>query len=164
MPVWTLLFSVQDAKQAISTTEINLPEATSETNATLMAVRLSQLISPLIAGEIVRVGISKEVDVSGLPAGELESDVEEGARFQFRTSGGHYTALRLAAFDEEFMLPGTENVDISDGTVSAFIAAMVNGVDLSAFGGSGTVQPCDKRGETVTELSFAREQFQGERG
>lgn len=163
---FTALFSIKDEKGKTSTTECNFPAATSLDDARLMAQEVAKLIDAQITGAIVRIGLVVQVDapagLNGSPA--ANSDVEEGARFQFRTVNGFYTAMRLPTFDEAKIVAGTTEVDLTDTDVTAFYTGMVAGIDLTGVGGSGTVSACDKRGEDIGALEFAKEQFLSSRG
>lgn len=163
--VWTVVLSVVDGKGALSSTEFNLPDATSHADARLMAGEMAKLIGPLVTGRITRIGLVQDVPVPGslTAAAQLMSDVEEGARFQFETVNGFTTAMRLATFDEGKIVSGSREVDLTDTAVTAFVNAMHSGIDLTAAGGSATVAPCDKRGEDINLLVSAREQFQSSR-
>lgn len=156
---WSVLISITDEKAKTSTTQANVPAATTAADAELFAQQLALLIDPLITGAITRVGISKSVPLPGglTAAAAANSDVEEGARFQFRTVNGFYSAMRLATFDEANIQAGSRAVDLT--AAAAFTTAMVDGIDITGVGGSGTIQPCDQRDEDLTALEFAREQF-----
>jgi hypothetical protein len=163
---YTIMISIQDEKGKTSTTELNVPPATAYDDVRIMAGQMATLIDSMISGAIIRIGIVDSVD---LPAGIAAapgagSDVEEGARFQYRTANGFYSAMRLATFDESRIVAGAATVDLTDADVAAFVTAMTDGLDLSGAGGSGTIQPCDKRDEDLTALEFAREQFLSSRG
>jgi len=159
------MFSIQDGKGKTSTTEINLPAATTLANAEVMAREVAKLINPIIAGAIVRIGLVRHVSLpTGLRAtAGANSDVEEGAPFQYRPANGLFSGLRLPTFDEANILAGTRTVNLT-GAVATFNTAMLSGVNLEPAGGTGTVQPCDKRGEDLVALEFAREQFLSSRG
>ena len=163
---WTILYSITDEKAKVSTTEVKLPSATTHADVVIFAQEMASLIDPLITGAITRIGITQEVALpSGLSASTAaNSDVEEGAKFQFRTNGGFYTSLRLATFDEANIVAGGREVDQTDADVAAFITAMTTGIDLTGAGGSGVVQPSDHRDDDVTALDFARELFLSSRG
>ena len=156
MGVWTAVYSIQDGKGETSTTEINLPGNLVLLSAQEAAGALGVLIQAMIGGVITRVSLQYAVtyDNGGISPAQF-SDVEEGARFQFRTQGGFYTALRIPTFDESRITSGGKNVDMTNADVAAFVDAMVDGVNVSL----GLVQPCDKRGDNIAALSFAREQF-----
>lgn len=163
---FVILYSIQDEKGSTSTTEVNIPGVTAFTDAVLFAQEMGKLINDLITGAITRIGIAFIVDLpAGLRAAPTAlSDVEEGARFQFATANNFYTGLRLPTFAEGNIVAGTQTVDEVDADVTAFVTAMVSGIDLTGVGGSGTIQPCDKREEDVTRLETAREQFLSSRG
>jgi len=159
---FSIIVSFRDNKNERSTTEINLPSGTAYDDVLLFAQEVVQLIDPLITGAIERVGIAATVDVSGLgltAAPTVGSDVEEGARFQFRTALNNFTSLRLPTFDEAAIVPGTREVSQVDTDVAAFLTAMESGIDLTGVGGSGTIQPSDKRDEDIITTQQAREQF-----
>lgn len=163
---WTILYSITDEKTKVSTTEVKLPAATAFADVEIFAAQMAALIDTLITGYISRIGIVYQV---ALPAGiaaaaGANSDVEEGARFQFRTTNGFFSGLRLATFNEGYIVAGSKAVDTADGDVAAFVAAMTDGIDLTGAGGSGTIQPSDARDEDLTALEFAREQFLSSRG
>jgi hypothetical protein len=163
---WTILYSITDEKAKVSTTEVKLPSATTHADVVIFAQEMASLIDPLLTGAITRIGITQEVSLpSGLSASAAaNSDVEEGAKFQFRTNGGFFTSLRLATFDEGNIVAGGREVDQTDTDVAAFITAMTTGIDLTGAGGSGVVQPSDHRDDDVTALDSAREQFVSSRG
>lgn len=161
MGIFSVLYSVIDAKNAISNTEIAVPDTFSLVQITSFATQMAALIDPLMKGKITRIGIVLAVTLPGglkaTPA--TDADVEEGARFQFNSAGGFYTGLRLPTFDEALIQPGTKVVDVFDADVLAFIGGMVSGLDV----GGVQVTPSDKRQADVVSLKSAVEQFQSSR-
>ncbi len=155
---WTLQFTLVDAKNETSTTEVNIPEQLLFDTVEATGQAFAALIDQLTTGAVTRITALHTIDLPGglTPLPDGASDVEEGARFQFKTANGFYTALRLPTFDEGRIVTGTKEVDQVDADVAAFIQAMVDGVSVAA---GPTVQPCDKRGEDIAQLTFAREQF-----
>jgi hypothetical protein len=161
MGIFSVLYTIKDAKNADSSTEIAVPDTFSLLQITGFATQMAALINATIKGQITRIGIVLSVT---LPAGlrtepDADSDVEEGARFQFNSVGGFKTGFRLATFDEAFIPSNTRSVDTTATEVAALIAAMNNGLVVSG----ATVIPCDKRGADVIGLSAAKEQFQSSR-
>lgn len=163
---WTILYSITDEKAKVSTTEVKLPSATAFADVEIFAAQMAALIDTVIEGYISRIGIVYQVALPGgiKSAANANSDVEEGARFQFRTVNGFFSGLRLATFSEALIVAGSKDVDTVNGDVAAFVTAMVTGIDTSGAGGSGTIQPSDARDEDLTALEFAREQFLSSRG
>ncbi|MFQ3645667.1 MAG: hypothetical protein SNJ83_10680 [Aggregatilineales bacterium] len=161
--VWTASYTIEDAKGKASTLEVNFETAVTFDNARRAAQRIAQLINPLIGGAIRKINITYSV---GLPSGlrttpETNSDVEEGARFQFLTENGFYTGMRVPTFSEAALVANSTEVDQTNTNVQAFVNALVSGVALTD---PAALVPCvDKRNEDITSLSFAREQFQSSR-
>lgn len=160
---FVLIYSIKDEKGKRSTTEVNLPESTAFADVVLFAGAMAQIIEPLISGSIERVGIAFILalsSITGLKATPAaNSDIEEGARFGFKTLGNFTTALRIPTFREDFVTVGTREVDTTDADVAAFVTAMRTGINLTGLGGSGTVAPVDKREEDIVTLDSAKEQF-----
>jgi hypothetical protein len=154
----SILYSIVDAKDVVSTMEINIPTATTLANATTFAQAMAGLINAVTTGVIRRIGVVLSVALpGGLRTGALtNSDVEEGARFQFSTSGGNFTSFRIPTFNELMITSNSRAVDLEDTDVAALVTAMEDGI--------GGITPTDKRNEDVVALTSAREQFQSSRG
>jgi hypothetical protein len=162
---FSVLYSVLDAKGQSSTMEVNVPSSVTFANIVLFASEVAKLIHPLMTGQITRIGVAFTVALpAGLRAAPLaNSDVEEGARFQFGTSGGFYTATRIPTIDESIILPGTRQVNTANAAVAALVTALRDGLNLVPVGGTATVSASDSRGEDITSLASAVEMFQASR-
>jgi hypothetical protein len=163
---FTILYTITDGKGDRSTTEVNVPSSITFTNVITFAGQMASLIDDLIGGAITRIGVALLVDLpAGLKASPSAlSDVEEGARFQFRTDGGFFTSLRIPTFLEGLINAGSKDVDLTDTAVAAFVNAMEDGIDVDAGAPTVLVAPSDKREEDVTVLESAKEQFLSSRG
>lgn len=163
--VFSIIYTIRDEKAVESTTSVNLPESTAFTDVALFAAELAKIIDPIITGAIIRIGVAFQVTLPGglasTPA--ANTDVEEGARFQWRTVNNYMASNRLPTFDEQFIQAGTREVDQTDANVAAFVNAILTGINLTGVGGSGTIQPSDYRGEDITAIDTAREMFQSSR-
>lgn len=162
MPVsFEILFSIEDGKGNLSTTSVNIPNTFTIAQIITFGGEMAKLIDPLITGRIVRIGAAFLIDLPNTLAttADANADVEEGARFQFRTAGGYYTSMRLATFDEAFILPNSDLVDQTEAAVAAFITAIHSGLDIDATAGVTLVAATDSRGDDIVALEFAREQF-----
>lgn len=160
---WTINYTIEDAKGLNSSTEVNFAAATSFNDAQRAAARVAELINPLIGGAIRKINIVYSVQ---LPATlrttpVTNSDVEEGARFQFRTAGGFYTGMRLPTFTETYLVSNSRDVNLDAAEVASFVNSMRNGIALTDP--AALVVCVDKRGDDIVSLSFAREQFQSSR-
>lgn len=155
-------YSIRDAKGATSTTNINLPDSVDIAIAKLFVRSTAEMIDNLIKGRIVDAGIGLSVDLAGLTlkgAPNADSDVEEGARFSWRTALNTLTGFRIPTFDETFMVSGTRQVDTANSTVNTFVQRMLAGQTQGII----NVSPSDDRGEDITALDAATESFTSSR-
>lgn len=155
------LLTFKDAKGESATTEFNFPSTVTLANAIIFAQQMAILYNNVTTGVITRIGVAVLATLPGTlrASADADSDVEEGARFQFRTDGGFYTGFRIPTFDEAKIISGTKQVDTADTDVAALVAAFEDGLSLVAAGGTGTVQPTDKREDPVNVLDTALESF-----
>lgn len=153
----SILYSFLDSKGQTSTCEINIPTATTLASATAFAQSVATLLNNVVTGVITRVGIVLSVSLPGgiRTAALANSDVEEGAKFQFNTASGFRTGFRIPTFDETKIASNSRAVDLEDADVAALVNAIVSG--LTSAG--NLVQPTDKRESDVTALTAAKEQF-----
>jgi len=162
-----VLFTFRDGKGETSSTQVNLPSNTSAADAILFGQQMAGLLDALISGAITRVGIVLDVDISALGLNTTASgtsDVEEGARFQFRTANGFFTSMRIPTILEGIISSGGNSVNQVDVDVAAFLTAMETGIDLAGVGGTGTVAPVDTRNDDIVTTTSAKESFQSSRG
>jgi len=153
-----VVYSVTDGKGDSSPITINLPSATTPTNAIAFAQTMWPLVNALITGGNVTARVS--FDVSGITSGNPvgSSDVQEIAKFTFGTAIANvFKTLGLPTFLETKMAAGTKYVNQADTDVAAFITGMTDGLDTSGAGGSGTVSPSDYRDEDLTSIVEAKE-------
>jgi hypothetical protein len=157
MPALSLLYSVGDSKGQVSTFEINIPSATPLAAAIAFGQALATLVNNVTKGVITRVGVVIAIALPGgvRVAALADSDVEEGAKFQFNTAAGFRTGFRLPTFDESKIASNSRGVDLEDVDVAAMVNAIVSGL----LAGGSQVNPTDKRESDVTALTSAKEQF-----
>lgn len=157
-----ITWSIQDAKGKVSVTKMNFPDTATVADLSTFAVSMATALNDVIQGKIVSAGIGFEVDLSGATirsAPLSTSDIEEGARFIWRSAIGAITQFRLPTFDEAKMLSGTQQVDLADTDVDAIHDAVVTGFGV----GAGYVHPSDDHGEDIVSLESARESFTSSR-
>jgi hypothetical protein len=149
-------FVVEDAKGDKSTVEIPIPSTVALAGLAPAVVGMADLISDMMTGQILRAGVTLDVDISslGLPAiaGAL-SDVQEKAAFIFRTVGGYLKRVTLPTIDEGIFAAGSREVDLTNASVAAFVTAMEDGY----LAGGEDIDPCDYRGDDIDALTDARE-------
>lgn len=165
MGAFTVNITIRDAKGKYATTEFNFPASYDFQDITLFAAQAAGRINNLIRGVITGVSVSQVIsDFTGITLRtdpEPEADVEEGAKFQFKTAGGFYTSMRLPTFDEDLIIDGTKNVDLTNAAVDTFVDSMVTGAPVVDLG--GVLSPSDKHDNDILSLEFAKEEFQSSR-
>mgnify|MGYP000854486232 CR=1 FL=1 len=153
MPI-SVVYTVSDAKGDQSTFTIPIPDATSPADMVEFAQDMAELLEPLINGTLRDVHILLPVTFIPWAVPAAISDIQEKARFVFRTVNGFVKSLSLPAVIENIFSTNTRQVDLTNTDVSAFVAGMVDGLTLSS---TETVEPVDVRGEDLTELEAAIE-------
>lgn len=156
-------WTVQDAKGKTSVTKVNFPDSTDIAILKMFASSTIGLLDPLMKGRIIEAGIGLSVDISAATrkAAPLpDSDVEEGARFQWNTVSGAVTGFRVPTFDEAKLVTGTRNVNTADAQVAAFVNRITDGQTQGLI----NVSPSDDRGSDINALKSARESFTSSRG
>lgn len=155
--ILAVLYSVRDSKDQVSTFEINIPTSVTLAQATGFAQGIATLVNAVTTGVLTRVGIVVGVTLPGgiRVAALTNSDVEEGAKFQFNTLGGYKTGFRLPTFLETLIASNSRAVDLEDSDVAALVNAIEDGLTIT-----GTlIQPTDGRSDDITALVSAKEQF-----
>lgn len=153
----SIYFTIVDADGDPSTVEFFFNDATAFAVLNAGVGAIAALVNPLVNGGLRTAGIRFEVDVSGTwgPVAALVSDVQEKAEFVMRTAGGFLSRLNLPTFDEAFFVPGTDQVDVSDTDVAAFLDFLEDGITA----GGGTLAPTDYREDDIADVERAVENW-----
>lgn len=154
-----LRFDFVDDKNGKSHTNVKVPTGFTIANYLEFGQGMAQLLSNLSAAQITRASVTFAIDLSTAVIKAVASglsDVAQKAFFMFRSAvAGFYNRLKLPAFSESKIISGSDSVDTSDPDVSAFIAAMENGLSVTG----GTIAPSDDRENDLAALHIAKEQF-----
>lgn len=126
------------------------------------AQELAVVINNLIGGVVEDISLTLPV---ALPTPVIplrtvplpESDVQEGATFIFGTVKSDVSKkARIPTFREEFILPGTIQVDLADPVVAYFVEFMTVPEEQTADWVAGA---CEQRGLDLKTLREAYESF-----
>jgi len=156
MAIFEIYVVVEDAKGDKSTVAIPIPAPTALSDIPEAVQDMTALLVPMVTGGIVGAGMRVEVDVTGVStavAGAV-ADVQEKARFVFRGANMFLKSLSIPTFPEALFVAGSNEVDITDTDVAAFVTAMEDGFLLSS---TNTILPCDGRGDDLDDLVEAVE-------
>lgn len=149
----SVVFTVSDAKGDQSTFSVPIPTGTALADVAGFAQALAALIQPMCNGALRDLHFSIPVTFTPWSAAASISDIQEKARFAFRTANGFLKHLSLPCALESIFAAGSRDVDIADTDVAAFITAMTDGITVNTH----DIEPCDVRGEDLTELEAASE-------
>jgi hypothetical protein len=161
MPAFYIIYTVKDAKGKTATTEIKIPTTFNITNIVNFAGAMAILINTLIKGQIIAISIVATINMSSIisirSAPLADSDVEEKASFGFSTDAGFDTGLMLPTFNEDFLVSGTRDVDLTDAAVIDFTEAMLLGISTAP--GPVVTTPSDAHGDDLDLFRFGYEVF-----
>lgn len=156
----TITMTVRDAKTALSTVSFYVPVATEEADVDEYAQSAATYVDALIGGQIIKVQVTRQVDISGLglqAQPNANTDVEEGAKFIFGTAlPGVTREIRLPTINEVIFTPGSQVVDLTNADVISFVDHMVDPYTATS---TNTVSGSDYREDDLTQLLSAREDF-----
>lgn len=156
-------------KPGTSLISVEIPTATTPANAIAFARGLADVVAPLMVGGILGAGMTFEVDLSSLSLDEVGTalaDIQERAVFAFRTAAGKLKRIGIPTFNENLFTGAGAyaTVDLTDTDVQAFVTAMEDGIDVSGYGGTGTVSPVDTNNSDLATLETAKQDFTTRRG
>lgn len=152
-------FTIIDEKGKTSKTSVHVPTGFSVAQYTAFAQSMAQLIANIIDGQITEVSVSLPLSLSGATIRAVAlaaADIFKKVFFQARSVvAGLVGKFNIPTYDEANTITGSDQVDQSDTEVAALIALIENGANISGE----VVQPVDKRGNDLSTVSIARENF-----
>jgi len=157
----TLVLTIEDGKGSQSQMLFNITNTSTDTDIQdqLEVARQSQLlIDSCIGGQIVRCGLIVDVDLdAGIKTTpDIDSDVEEGAQFIWKSETNHNTGTRIPTFLESKINNTLRTVDMTDADVIALNDAIIDGIEVTA---PRVIEFQDNRGDDITFIQSAREHF-----
>lgn len=160
MAIWRASLTIRDeqGKTRVSSLHLNNDASESEAEIVQFMQAYAALVDTLITGAIVDINLTQVVPLPGgiKTTALASSDVEEGALFVWLTTEGLPVQQRIPTFAEDFILPGTDQVDRADPDVSDFVQITVAPIELPE---EWSVFPSDSRGVGLQDVSSAKESF-----
>lgn len=148
----------RDAKGKTSTTKVRIPASLSFTVFVAFAQALAEIISQMTTCEIVEVSVSVGLDLSGASLKSVAtqfSDVANKAFIQARNAvNGLLGKFKIPTYDDLNNLANSDMLNQADADVAALITLIEDGITLT-----GLVYPVTVRGDGLTEVTVAVEQF-----
>jgi len=157
MAVYDFTFQIQDADGDNATFEVHTPSGLTLAQYTEGIQALSLLLDSIIAGIISFVSFVLNVDISALVGNiaDINSDVEEIGAYAFTSSANFPVKLNIPGVNELDVAAGSDELNQADPQIAAVISMMLSGIAVTG----GTIIPCDKDGNDLTTLNYARENF-----
>lgn len=148
-------FTITDAKGKSSTTDIHVPTGFSLLQYAEFAQTMGQVVADLSEGILTKVSISLPLSLSGATIRSTASNLADIAKKCLFTASGAVSSLlarfNLPTYDESHSVNNTDQLDLADADVAAYIAIIESG--------GGGAHPCDKRENDLTSVHVAREIF-----
>jgi len=148
-----------DDKNKTSFTRVRVPTGFTIAQYTSFVQDLAQAVTNISGCRVTGASISLNFSMAGLAAtASSVADVASKAFFKVRSAvAGFFAKFSIPTFDEDsLVLTGSDQIDTADTDVAAFIALVETG--------DGTVVPCDKYGNDLTDVTIARELFMRHNG
>lgn len=156
----SFIFSMRDAKNKTTRVPIRVPNGFSIAQYVEFGQAAAQIIAALSTCQITSVQASLRLDLAGSTiraTAQAISDIFERAIITVNSSiAGLYARFFVPTLDDTKVLTGTDQIDLTDVDVAAYVALIEDGLDL---GGSVFIQPVDLRGNDLADVNSAREVF-----
>lgn len=152
----TIQIDFKDAKNKSSNTKVRVPTGFTIAQYVEFAQDFAQLAANISTARIVGVSVNFALDISASLTNVVSnlSNVASKAFLQFQSSvAGLFAKIKVPTFDEDnLVIVGTEDIDTTEVAVDDLITAITGGLAVTG----GTIAPCDKYGNDLVDLSFAR--------
>jgi len=149
-------FTIVDAKGKSATTPVHVPTGFTIAQYLEFASAMGQIIADLSEGVLTGITISVPLSLSGATirgTAAIAADIAKKALIMATGAiSGLFARFNLPSYDESHTLDNTDEIDMSDADVMAYVAILE--------GGAGGALPCDIRGNDLTDVLSAREIFQ----
>jgi len=152
-----VVYEFVDASGDRAESAVKIPTTFSLPQYTEFARAMATLVNNIVGGIVSRAGLRVAIDVSGLTGNVVDSssDVEDVGAFQFTTAAGRPVRVNIPGINESKVLAGSDDLDVVDADIAAFVTAMESGIAVTA----GTIPPTDVAEDDIDTLVFARERF-----
>lgn len=116
---------------------------------------LAQLVDSIVLAVVKGFEFAISIDLSGLVGNTAAatSDVQDVGEFVFATAANRPVLLNVPGINDTVSIPGSDNIDQTNGAVAALITTMEDGIVTTG----GTIIPCDVDENDIVELVTARE-------
>ena len=153
-----IVFTVRDASGDEASTSVKIGVGTSLVQLNAFSSAWATALNNIIAGKIMGAIAKAVCNISGLTGNLLSdlADVEHVGKFVFLTGQGNRVLCNIPALNEITLgATASDELDQSQASVAAFIAAMEDGISVTG----AVIEPCDEGEDDIVSTVFAREAF-----
>ena len=152
-----LVYELEDVSGDVAETSIKIPTTFQFDAYTEFGRGMASFLDAILGGKVNRASLRAIPDLSGLTGNAVSStaDVEDVAAFVFQTADGRPVRINVPGYDETRTITGSDDIDLTDPDIAAFVTAVTAGVAVTA----GTAEPCDVAEDDIVSLVSARERF-----
>lgn len=150
-----------DAKNKSSFTRIRIPTGLTIAQYTSFIQDAAQALTDISGCIVTGASLNLALDLAGASLGSAAAaaaNIATKGFFKIRSAvSGFFGKFSLPTFDEDnLVIAGSDQIDLADTAVATFVTLVETG--------DGTVVPCDKYGNDLTDVDIAREIFMKHNG
>jgi len=150
-----------DAKNKSSFTRIRIPSGLTYAQYVAFIQDAAQAATDISGCLVTGASLNLAIDLTAASLGGVAAaaaDIASKAFFKVKSAvAGFFAKFQIPTFDEDnLVIAGSDEIDTADTAVATFITLLETG--------DGTVVPCDKYGNALTDTEIAREQFMKHNG
>lgn len=150
-----------DAKNKASFTRIRIPTALTIAQYTSFIQDAAQALTDISGCLVTGASLNVALDLAGASLGAAAAaaaNIATKGFFKIKSAvSGFFAKLQIPTFDEDnLVIAGSDQIDLADTAVATFVTLLEDG--------DGTVVPCDKYGNALTDVDIARELFMKHNG
>lgn len=155
----SVIFTFVDSNGKRGRTKIRVPNGFSIAQYREFGQAMAQVFVDVSHAQVEKVQIAAQLDLSsaGLDAiATITSDRFQKLHMTFRSAvAGFRKLIQIPAFDEGFLIAGSQDLDLSHPDVDAVETVMIDGIVTSG----GTIQPVTERGYDLTATESGNMKF-----
>jgi hypothetical protein len=157
----TMQVDFVDSKNKSSSTKIRIPTGLTIDQFVEFAQDALQLIANINICRITGASLNFGLDLSGATLTNVQNvlaDIGSKAKMVYNSAvAGLRAVFNIPTFDEDNLVTaGTDQIDIADTDVAAFLTGIEEGYDLTT---GGVMAPVDKRDNDLTTPTVTRSIF-----
>lgn len=152
--LWCITFEITDEKSKKAHVQVCVDGALAWATVAAFVQDAAELLNDVVGGLVSGANVSRAVTLTGMTGPSSGADREEGGLIVFQSAGGT-TRQRIPTMVETFITSGTNLINTSSGAIQTWLQMMVAGITSNSV----LVEPVDSRGDDITNILSAKEDF-----